>query len=93
MNSRELFTPLGFLIGLLLVCAFSACSDPGSCESIELLSGKYEVKFSQGFENPPPMEKGTLVYDPEKKRVTISYESPEGPAEVVLGVSSAENAP
>lgn len=93
MNSRKISTPLGFLLGLVLACAFSACSDPGSCGPIELWPGKYQVKFSRWFESPPPMERGTLVYDPEEGQVTVSYESTEGPAIVVLSASSSENAP
>ena len=90
MNARKLGTPLGFFLGLAISCGFSACSDPGSCGSTELLPGRYEVKFSRWFESPPPMEKGTLVYDAELGRVTISYASTEGPGVVVLNASSAQ---
>lgn len=85
----------GFALGLVVSVALglgvslSACSS-GNCGPIALYAGEYKVEFSRQFNEQPAMEKGTLIYEPELARVTISYDSSSGPATVVLRAQAPE---
>ncbi len=77
---------LGFLLGMVGVFGFSACSG-GDCGPLQLYVGTYKVKNSRGFNDPTPMKKGTLHYDEQAARVTITYSSSHGEGTVVLKAS------